>query len=567
MKKLFLLIVTITLTFFLIGCESPFHKHKYNEELIYPTCTEKGYTLYSCKCEDEYKDNYVDELGHTCNDWKIIEESTSITQGIKQGICLRCNEIIQEKIPLDNIPDLQGYTIKISMPWTLENLFSIGKIFKKNSPYLEALDEVEKKYNCKFELSFFSNDVWGSSESNFNRYILNCAQLKKSEHDIYGIPDDIVRTIVLADGFVDLTEYYNKYGNNMMNDLYIKTGSFNNKLYTVSNNDISLPHVINYNIPLYEKLREVDPTLIEPAKIFNDNNWTFDAFKQYCVQIQNAMAKLYKEEGTAGHEKQKYYAVSGWDSYWWAGLASNVNEPIVDMENKKVNLKTGLKQEAADVVKFLLDNNLFDPIQGVDNGAYSWVEGRSFFCAGDYYLISKENKWPRDMWGEDTRYGYVPWPSLYDDNKDTSIALCGDNYTYAMANYRDYSGYGDDCNSENIYIAFIELLQKYKERKKELEDNDLQYINKYYYDSDASTIAYTYVKTLIEKGNYYYDPLCHHNSPIASIYVNNVDRKTIKGAVNQYCTTKKVNTWDEAIENVIIVLEEALNIYFNNEKA
>ena len=75
------------------------------------------------------------------------------------------------------------------------------------------------------------------------------------------------------------------------------------------------------------------------------------------------------------------------------------------------------------------------------------------------------------------------------------------------------------------------------------------------------------IKTLIEKGNYYYDPLCHQNSPIDSIYVNNVDRKTIKGAVNQYCTTKKVNTWDEAIENVIIVLEEALNIYFNNEKA
>ena len=40
-----------------------------------------------------------------------------------------------------------------------------------------------------------------------------------------------------------------------------------------------------------------------------------------------------------------------------------------------------------------LDNNLFDPRQDVDNGVNSWVEGRSFFCVGDFYLISKENKW------------------------------------------------------------------------------------------------------------------------------------------------------------------------------
>ena len=140
----FLLIVTIFLTFFLIGCESSFHKHEYIKEFIYPTCTEKGYIVYSCKCGDEYNDNYVDELGHTCNDWEIIEESTAITQGIKQGICSRCKENFQEKLPLNNAPNLQGYTIKISFPWILENLFSVGKIFKKNSPYSEVLDEVEK---------------------------------------------------------------------------------------------------------------------------------------------------------------------------------------------------------------------------------------------------------------------------------------------------------------------------------------------------------------------------------------------------------------------------------------
>ena len=395
---------------------------------------------------------------------------------------------------------------------------------------------------------------------------MNCAQLKQSDYDFYCITDSSVATFVSLDGLVDLTEYYNKYGNNMMNDLFIKTGSFNNKLYTISNNDITLPHVINYNIPLYEKLKEVDPTLEEPAKIFNDKNWTFDSFKQYCVQIQNAMKILYKEEGTAGNEKQKYYAVSGWDSYWWAGLASNVDEPIVDMENKKVNLNTKLKKDAADVVKYLFDNNLFDPKQNVENGVDSWNDGSSFFCIGEYYFIGRDNKWPRDMCGEDTRFGYVPWPRPNETKfEDINIAVSGDNYTYAMAKYRDYSGYGNDCNSENIYIAFVELLQKYKERKIELEDNELQFEQTYCYDSDESALAYSYVRGLLEKGDYYYDPLCHVDSPISSIYVNNVNRETIKGAVNQFCATNKVNTWDEAIEKVVLILEDSLSRYFNNE--
>lgn len=40
--------------------------HDYQEvEVIPPTCTEKGYTLYKCsRCDDTYKDSYVDALGH-----------------------------------------------------------------------------------------------------------------------------------------------------------------------------------------------------------------------------------------------------------------------------------------------------------------------------------------------------------------------------------------------------------------------------------------------------------------------------------------------------------------------
>ena len=50
------------------------HIHEYISVTTAPTCTEKGYTTYTCSCEDSYIDNYVDELGHQPNqDWIITD--------------------------------------------------------------------------------------------------------------------------------------------------------------------------------------------------------------------------------------------------------------------------------------------------------------------------------------------------------------------------------------------------------------------------------------------------------------------------------------------------------------
>lgn len=40
------------------------HFHSYKSEITAPTCTEKGYTTYTCTCGDSYVDDYTDELGH-----------------------------------------------------------------------------------------------------------------------------------------------------------------------------------------------------------------------------------------------------------------------------------------------------------------------------------------------------------------------------------------------------------------------------------------------------------------------------------------------------------------------
>ncbi len=40
------------------------HIHSYTAVVTEPTCTEEGYTTYTCECGDSYKDNYTDALGH-----------------------------------------------------------------------------------------------------------------------------------------------------------------------------------------------------------------------------------------------------------------------------------------------------------------------------------------------------------------------------------------------------------------------------------------------------------------------------------------------------------------------
>ena len=65
--------------------------HKYTSTVVKPTCSARGYTLYSCKnCNSSYKENYVDATGeHT---WKELYVITSTCAEKKiVAICTYCN--------------------------------------------------------------------------------------------------------------------------------------------------------------------------------------------------------------------------------------------------------------------------------------------------------------------------------------------------------------------------------------------------------------------------------------------------------------------------------------------
>ena len=466
-------------------------------------------------------------------------------------------------------PDLQGYTIKIAQAETALHEFdpflagykSADKEFKQ-----QAWRDVEEMFNCTIEVvAYPSSAEWGPSRWN---YILTQAQKQTADYDFYTVPDDQIAQFVEGGALINVEDFYDLYGDNMMDPSFYTSGSYQGNLYAVSNSENNVYSVMYYNIGLYEALKEVDPTLEEPAQIFLDGNWTHTKFLSYVQQVQAAMAKKYGALGTANDEAQEYFAVSGWDAYWWAGLASNDGEPIADINTMKINIDTPHKVQAAEIVKQIYNGSgLADKAQSVDQGVESWNLGKAFFNTGDLWFVNADNRWSSNMWGEDTRYGYVPWPRAVDVLfKDIKIGM-GGTATWVMPIGRDYSGYGDDCNAKNIYWAIAKYLQLSKKYYQEDEAYDrdaaLAAVAAKFAHSEASQEAYIYIQNLIEAGNGYFDPMVNAQNPVGGLYTNSTTRTTVKGAVSQYCTTGAVATWEEAIANLLPVLQESLRKAFS----
>ena len=90
--------------------------HDYQEEVTAPTCTEMGYTTYTCsRCGDAYKGNYTDAAGHKPGDWIIDQEPTTDSEGSKHKECTVCGETLEteeiEKIYNQATTDSKGEAV------------------------------------------------------------------------------------------------------------------------------------------------------------------------------------------------------------------------------------------------------------------------------------------------------------------------------------------------------------------------------------------------------------------------------------------------------------------------
>ena len=65
------------------------HIHSYTDTVVPPTCAEQGYTLHSCACGYEYKDNYKPKLPHTYEEIETVPP-TCDSDGAQKMHCKNC---------------------------------------------------------------------------------------------------------------------------------------------------------------------------------------------------------------------------------------------------------------------------------------------------------------------------------------------------------------------------------------------------------------------------------------------------------------------------------------------
>jgi hypothetical protein len=91
------------------------HTHKYNKVTVNPTCTAKGYTLYSCaECGNSYEANYTNAKGHTWGAWKTTKAATTKATGLQERSCTVCKvkDKTTKTLPKLAAPTITGPTAK-----------------------------------------------------------------------------------------------------------------------------------------------------------------------------------------------------------------------------------------------------------------------------------------------------------------------------------------------------------------------------------------------------------------------------------------------------------------------
>lgn len=91
-------------------CEHDFEAIK----VVAATCTEQGYTLYSCdKCGENYTDDFVDALGHTFVDIYVPETCTH--KGYVTHFCTTCGyEYSDTYVDEKDIPILTRWSLPLA---------------------------------------------------------------------------------------------------------------------------------------------------------------------------------------------------------------------------------------------------------------------------------------------------------------------------------------------------------------------------------------------------------------------------------------------------------------------
>lgn len=84
------------------------HEHDYEAVVTSPTCTEQGYTTYTCSCGESYVDDYVDALGHDLVQCEAKAATCTEPGWDAYETCSRCDYSTKVEIPATGVHNYVG---------------------------------------------------------------------------------------------------------------------------------------------------------------------------------------------------------------------------------------------------------------------------------------------------------------------------------------------------------------------------------------------------------------------------------------------------------------------------
>ena len=92
--------------------------HNYEATVTAPTCTEAGYTTYTCDCGDTYRDDEVEALGHTEEVIPAVDPTCTAVGHTEGTKCSVCDEVL---VPQTEIPMIaHSYEALVTAPTCTE---------------------------------------------------------------------------------------------------------------------------------------------------------------------------------------------------------------------------------------------------------------------------------------------------------------------------------------------------------------------------------------------------------------------------------------------------------------
>ena len=219
-----------------IFVEKPAHEHSYEAVVTAPTCTEGGYTTYTCSCGDSYVADETPALGHTEEILPAVEPTcteSGLTEGKK---CAVCGEILvaQEVVEALGHDYVDGSCTRCGLE-VIASGWSGYTLWKLTSDGVLTISPSGSSYNGKVNMKHYwkVNGVltlpWTPYADQIVKIVVEEGVNGIGQMAFYDLPN--LREVVLADSVDEIYGYnFKNCGNlttiNLEHVKFIRQGAF-----------------------------------------------------------------------------------------------------------------------------------------------------------------------------------------------------------------------------------------------------------------------------------------------------------------------------------------------------